>query len=124
MLLRLEALHDKSALRFRGSVRDEVAEVNLLQSWEDPVCTWPVRWEQQLVNPASRIPASPMPAHLHKPRPNCFRRRADGDGVVGHHLRIGHYVVPGNRHAALGGRRSVGLAQMYQSQFGDHSRPE
>jgi hypothetical protein len=60
--------------------------VNLLQSWDDPVCTGPVRRKQQLVNPASCIPASPMPAHLRKPSPDGFRRCVDGRGVVGHHL--------------------------------------
>jgi hypothetical protein len=122
--LRLEALNDEAALRFRRSVRDEVAEVNLLQTWDDPVCNRLVRREQQLVNPASRVPAGPVPAHLDKPGPHGFRIRIDGDGVVGHNLRIGHDVIPGKRHAAFLGRGSVGLAKMYQSRFGDRSRAQ
>jgi hypothetical protein len=80
--LRLEALNNEATPRFGRSVRDEIAEVNLLQSWDNPVCTGPVRREQQLVNPASRVPAGPMPAHLHKPGPDGIRRCADGDGVI------------------------------------------
>src|SRR5215203_1300077 len=111
--LRLEALNDQAALGFRRSIWDEVAEIDLLQAWDDPVHTGPVRRKQQLVNPASRVPAGPMPAHLHQPGPDGFRRSVDGDGVIGHYLRIGHDVVPGKRHAAFLGRGSVGLTETY-----------
>jgi hypothetical protein len=75
-----------------------------------------------LSTPASCVPASPMPAHLHKPWPDGFRRGVDGRGVVGHHLRVRHYIVAGKRLAAFLGCGSVGLAEMYQSQFSNRSR--
>jgi hypothetical protein len=71
--LRLKALNDKAALSLGGSVGDEVAEVNLLQSWDDPVCTGPSSQERAIVNPASRIPASPSAQAMARKLPDGRR---------------------------------------------------
>jgi hypothetical protein len=97
----LQLLHDESTLGLWGAVGNEVADLDVLQFWDDSVGARPVQRKQQLVDPARRLPAGAVPPHLHQPGPHAVRRCINCDGVIRHDPRKRHDVVTKKPHRAL-----------------------
>jgi len=93
-----------------------VADRQLLQLGDDAVGAWAVRRKQQPVHPFGGVPGAAVPAHLHKPGPDPFRRRGDRDGMGRYGHGVAYQLIARHAAVAFGSGGPVGAAEPLQRQ--------
>jgi len=100
--VRLKFGDDEVALGFRRAVRDVIANREALELRKDLIGAREVRREQEAIDPLCGIPRAAMPAHLHQPWPDPFRRCIDGDGMRCHRHRVSDQFIASQTATAFG----------------------
>ncbi len=99
--LRLDSPHDKTILGLR-CLREDVADLDLLKLWNDPVRAR----DTSVVQAVVAVPASAPAPHLDQPRPDLGGTGTDRDRVRPPNLRVGHPLVTRERSLRLIGKRT------------------